>query len=56
MRIKAIFIGIVFIIVGCGIKGPPLPPIEEKTVQELSQAHSPAVLVSGDETKQINKK
>lgn len=30
------FILSTFFLFGCGIKGPPLPPIAEKTVQEIS--------------------
>lgn len=36
--------------VGCGIKGPPLPPIEEETVQKQKAQEIKSTAVSADVT------
>ena len=52
------FIFILMLLAGCGIKGPPLPPITEETIQrdklneetKLSKANTTSVPKSSDAT------
>ena len=50
---KLKYIGVLALLsFSCGIKGPPLPPIEEETVQKqkVNETQAPAQQVSGDQT------
>ncbi len=51
---EVIFFIFVLSIVSCGIKGPPLPPAEEQTVQKQMAVEPSAV--SSDTTKVIKEK
>lgn len=59
MKKYGVFFGAVILMTGCGIKGPPLPPLENK-YEKLNSANivepatsniSGTTVVSGDKTK-----
>ena len=53
-KIIIIFFFIVLNVLACGIKGPPLPPIEEQTVQkQMAIESAPA---SSDSSKAVKEK
>lgn len=39
---KVFFLSCAIVLLSCGIKGPPLPPIEEETVQKQMAVESQA--------------
>lgn len=51
IKLKIIICVLVTVLVACGIKGPPLPPLEEETVQKLKAAEMSGETTSGDATK-----
>ena len=55
MKLKITALIVVILISGCGIKGPPLPPIEEQTVQQMMN-HADVKPASFDDTKPKTKK
>lgn len=61
---KFAFIALFLVLAGCGIKGPPLPPITEETIQQdklneemkLTKPNTTAAPASADNTKAKKKK
>jgi hypothetical protein len=41
MKMSLTIIFVSFLIFACGIKGPPLPPIEETTIQKQKAVEAP---------------
>lgn len=50
-KLKILIVISIFMLVACGIKGPPLPPIEEETIQSQKAGGATAEIISGDATK-----
>lgn len=50
-KLKILIIVWVAMLSACGIKGPPLPPIEEETIQKQQVGENYSKTISGDATK-----
>ena len=50
-KLKILIAILVLMLAACGIKGPPLPPIEEETIQKQIAEDASAETISGDATK-----
>ena len=55
MRIIFLF-GILGVVLGCGIKGDPLPPAEQETIQAAQDIPAPAPIPSEADLKKKKKK
>ncbi len=50
---RTIILSLIFtgVLAGCGIKGPPLPPSQEETVQKQKSSETGDEIISADATK-----
>lgn len=49
--LKILIVIWVTVLIACGIKGPPLPPIAEETIQKQKAGEASGETISGDTTK-----